>query len=94
MTTKTTRKRKTAPPPEALIETLIYIGPTLQRGRLPHLTTLRSGIPPDLAELAVGIEDFDKLFVPVSRLVAAQQAAQTKGTPEHAAIERLKGAYT
>lgn len=69
---------------------LIYLGPSLQQGRLAQNKIFKDRLPAHLADLFEASPDLHSLVVPVAKLVETQMAIQTKGTPENAVYERLK----
>jgi len=80
------RKKQQQAPPSP---TLIYVGPTIQHGRLTQNTVFRDGFPSYLDDLLQGDPDIELLIVPVQQLVATRIAAATPGTPQHTVYQRL-----
>ena len=62
-------------------ERLVYIGPTLSKGRLFHGTVFIGGYPAQVKQLCLEHPWFDNLFVPVADFAASCREAAKKGTP-------------
>ena len=60
---------------------LIYIGPSLSRGRLNTLTVFCDGLPGHLQEVYDDIPHIKALFVEVENLNESLVKRNTKGTP-------------
>ncbi|MBA2943211.1 hypothetical protein HZF08_33615 [Paenibacillus sp. CGMCC 1.16610] len=84
MSTKAKKK-----PITATGDSLIYVGPTIEHGRLSQYTILKNGIPTHVQDLVSGNADIAQLIVPVQHLTSTKQAVQKQGTPENAAYARL-----
>lgn len=59
----------------------IYVGPNISGHRLKKGTTFIGGFPSYLDEVFEACPQIKHLFVPVSRLVEAEKAVNTAGTP-------------
>jgi len=86
-----TRPKSKAPAKPQLSETLIYIGPSLSRGRLAQYTTFRGGLPERVEALKEEYPKLGRLIVPVSQLSEAKARAATVGTAEQTAVQEIMG---
>ena len=64
-------------------EKLIYIGPSLSRGRLPRYSIFIGGLPIHLEGEFSKCPKLAKLFVPISKLSEAEKELEKPGTPLH-----------
>ena len=71
---KTNQKKAEAKP-----EKLIYIGPSLSRGRLPFATIYDGGFPPHIQDVIAIKPWFRKLFVPINKMEIAIAATKKNG---------------
>lgn len=62
---------------------LIYIGPSLSRGRLPRFSIFIGGLPTHLEGELSGCPKLAKLFVPIGKLSEAEKELEKPGTPLH-----------
>ena len=69
----------------------IYLGPQiLQKGLLSGQVFI-GGVPEHIKEYIANKPLMSQLFVPVSQIVAAQQAVNTPGTPQYIAYHNALG---
>lgn len=86
---ETRRSTKTVKP-TAKQGPLIYVGPTLGRGRLTQYTVFREGLPVTLDDLKDKYPMITDLIVPVADLSYTQKRIATPGTFEQVAYESIK----
>ena len=72
-------KKTTPKKAEGKTEKLIYIGPSLSRGRLPFATIYQGGFPPHIQDIIAIKPWFRKLFVPINKLEIAIAATKKVG---------------
>ncbi|UHA74464.1 hypothetical protein [Paenibacillus sp. 481] len=70
---------------------LIYIGPTIEDGRIVQYTPFIGGIPEYLKDVIERKPEVRELFVPISDFPLAQMQMLQQGTPLRAAYLKLKG---
>ena len=61
-------------------EKVIYVGPSLSRGRLSHGRILIGGLPPELKRLQLEHPWLRYLFVPVGKYAEACKEIRKKGS--------------
>ncbi|MNW55609.1 hypothetical protein D3C74_332860 [compost metagenome] len=92
--TKTTRKPKTEETvtiaPKAESDHLIYVGPSLEKGRLRTNQAFVGGYPVYHSDLFDKYKQLKSLFVPVTELVQAQKDLLTAGHPLNIAYKSVK----
>ncbi len=64
-------------------EKLIYIGPSLSKGRLPFATIYIGGFPPHIQDIIALKPWFRKLFVPINKMEVAIAATNKNGDAMH-----------
>ncbi|MEK3873722.1 MULTISPECIES: hypothetical protein [unclassified Paenibacillus] len=69
---------------------MIYVGPSLERGRLNQYTVFSGGLPVTLDDLKEKYPQLTDLIVPVSELAYTQKRIATPGTFEQVAFESIK----
>lgn len=62
---------------------LIYIGPTLSKGRLPFATIYIGGFPEHIQDIIKLKPWFRKLFVPIEKMEVAIAATKKNGDAMH-----------
>lgn len=68
---------------ESKNEKLIYIGPSLSKGRLPFSTIYNGGFPPHIQDIIALKPWFRKLFVPINKMEVAIAATKKHGDAMH-----------
>lgn len=95
-----TPKEPRAPRPstakkQELKEASIYIGPSLQGGRLARNTIFKGGeLPAHVSELAKEHKAISRLIVPVSKLAAAQRRMGDSSSVEAALFAEARRLFT
>lgn len=64
-------------------EKLIYIGPSLSKGRLPFSKIYIGGFPPHIQDIIALKPWFRKLFVPIGKMDVAIAATKKNGDAMH-----------
>jgi hypothetical protein len=72
-------------------EQVIYIGPSLGRGRLLANTVFRGGVPEHLKDLRENYPELDNLMVPVAEHMTRVARIKQPGTAEQLAFKALEG---
>lgn len=72
------------------INKVIYVGPSLSRGRLFHGQIFLNGLPQAVQELCLVHPWFRYLLVPTSEYVASVKQIGKKGTPLHLYFNEAK----
>lgn len=71
-------------------ERLIYIGPSLSKGRLFHGTVFINGLPADAKRIQLDHPWFKQLFVPLGDYAPACKEVAKKGTPLNIFFRKAK----
>ena len=77
-------------PKNAVLSTVIYVGPNLHGGKLVCSSVFRGGLPPYIRDLAEKYPEIKTLIVPIGEYGSAKQAVETKGTELNRIYEQLK----
>lgn len=81
---------KTVKSAKTKVGPLIYVGPTLGKGRLTQYALFRGGLPVTLDDLKDKYPQLTDLIVPVSDLSHTLKRIATPGTFEQVAYESIK----
>ena len=76
-------KKPTPKKTEVKNEKLIYIGPSLSKGRLPFATIYIGGFPAHIQDIIKLKPWFRKLFVPIEKMEVAIAATKKNGDAMH-----------
>lgn len=84
-----TDNKKTTPKKEdSKKERLIYIGPSLSKGRLPYAKIYIGGFPEHIQDIIKLKPWFRKLFVPIEKMEVAIAATKKNGDAMHTFYEK------
>lgn len=81
-------KKTTPKKSENKDEKLVYIGPTLSKGRLPYATIYYNGLPEHIQEIIKANPWFRQLFVPIEKMEKAIASTHKKGDVLHTLYQR------
>lgn len=71
-------------------EQLMYVGPSLSKGRLSHATVFLDGLPANVQELVDQHSWLKHLIVPTSQIEIAKESIKQKGSFLNVLAERTK----